>query len=91
MFRSITQIEGANLNHSPKPNGGVRKGMLFTTPMLQIRSKEDTNGYVVTYDSQLDSMRIPRGRWRDGLFHCVNDPLVFLSFFFPHGEFNIFH
>ena len=31
-------------------------------------------------------MHIPKGKWRDGIFSCFEDPLLFLSCCFPHGK-----
>ena len=65
------------------PKGGVRKGNVFVSPML---NPSGTSKQVVIYESTLDGMDIPRGRWRNGLFQCCKDPLCALSFFCPQGK-----
>ena len=66
------------------PKGGVQKGDLFVTPML---NPSGASKQVVVYECTLDSMEIPRGRWRDGFCSCFRDPLCLLSFSCPHGKF----
>ena len=65
------------------PKGGVQKGDLFVTPML---NPSGASKQVVVYECTLDSMEIPRGRWRDGFCSCFRDPLCLLSFFCPQGK-----
>ncbi len=65
------------------PRGGVQKGETFVTPMLKPTGK---SRQFVCYETQLESMNIPRGRWRDGLFNCLKDPLLLLALFFPLGK-----
>jgi len=65
------------------PKGGVQKGDLFVTPML---NPSGASKQIVVYECTLDGMEIPRGRWRDGLFSCFRDPLCALSFFYPQGK-----
>uniref|UniRef100_A0A7S3Q0T5 Uncharacterized protein n=1 Tax=Chaetoceros debilis TaxID=122233 RepID=A0A7S3Q0T5_9STRA len=63
------------------PRGGVRKDEDFVTPML---NPVGSSRQLVCYTSQLESMNIPRRRWRDGLFQCFRDPLLLLNIMFPH-------
>ncbi len=65
------------------PRGGVKKNQTFVTPMLKPTS---TSRQFVCYETQLESMNIPKGRWRDGLFNCLKDPLLLLALFFPLGK-----
>jgi len=64
------------------PKGGVRKGDIFVSPML---NPSGASKQIVIYESILDGMDVPKGRWRDGLFHCFKDPLFALSFLCPQG------
>ena len=65
------------------PGGGIKRGEVFSSPVLH-PSGEKNN--VVTYESLLDGMEIPRGGWRDKFFHCCNDPMFFMSCFCPNGK-----
>ncbi len=65
------------------PHRGVKKDEVFSTPMLHPSGVKDT---LVRYESFLDGMKIPQGRWRDGLFNCFNDPLLLHSCFCPNGK-----
>ena len=65
------------------PEGGVRKGQSFVTPML---NTSGASRQLVSFESVLEGMQVPKGAWRDGLFNCVKDPLVLLSFGCPHGK-----
>lgn len=65
------------------PRGGVDKGEVFTTPML---NPSGASNQYVSYELGMKSMHVPRGGWRDGFCNCFKDPLCFLSFVFPHGK-----
>jgi hypothetical protein len=66
------------------PQGGVRKGQAFSSPMLHPSGEKEN---VVSYESLLDGMNIPKGRWRDRVFNCCSDPMLSLSFICPNGKF----
>jgi len=63
------------------PKGGVQKGQLFTTPML---NPSGASSQYVSYELALEDMDVPRRAWRDGFCNCFKDPLFLLSFIFPH-------
>lgn len=68
------------------PKGGVRKGQSFKTPML---NPSGASRRVVVYESAFESMRVPKGAWRDSFFDCFQDPMCLMSFTFPHGKQNV--
>ncbi len=65
------------------PSGGVKKGQIFTSPMLHPSGEKEN---LVKYESLLDRMDIPSGGWRDRIFNCCSDPLLLISFLFPNGK-----
>jgi len=65
------------------PKGGVEKGEIFESPIVDPKSKlESRSRNKVTVD-----MQIPRMKWRDGLYSCLSygllHPLLLNSFFCP--------
>lgn len=65
------------------PSGGVKKGQIFSSPMLHPSGEKEN---LVKYESLLDRMDIPSGGWRDRIFNCCNDPLLLISCLFPNGK-----
>ena len=66
------------------PYGGVKKGQVFASPMLHPSGEYRE---VVEYESLLDGMEIPEGRWRDDICNCCIDPMLLLNCFCPNGTF----
>ena len=63
----------------------MNKGEVFSTPVLQVLGEDIASSKIVN-ERKIDSMHIPKGKWRDGIFSCFEDPLLFLSCCFPHGK-----
>ena len=68
------------------PKGGVKKGAIFSSPMLHPSGGKTK---IIEFESLLDRMEIPQGRWRDKFFHCFNDHLLHMSCFCPNGKSNL--
>ncbi len=65
------------------PMGGVKEGEIFSSPVLH---PSDKPNFVVHYECLLDTMEVPKGRWRDRLFQCFNDPMLCMSCLCPNGK-----
>ena len=67
------------LSYKLKPEGGVKAGQVFLVPKPQ------------GFPSDMKKVRVPVGRWKDGLFDCFKlgafHPLLWLSFFCSECKF----
>lgn len=74
-----------------QPQGGVKKGEMFKSPILDVEGEEPFN-----FENQTEGMDISdlnpsssygHDQWNYNLLDCTDDPLFFSTFLCPHGKF----